>query len=132
MKTKDGLYIVTDKHFQYFGKRVLFWIDHFGLKDWKITIVQKDLFRNEDSIMTATCDADLEARAARIECCQKSPVDVTKDVLDQWAFHEACELLLWQLRTLAIWRYLPDKCFITEEIHVIIRRLENAVLPYVK
>ena len=115
MKTKK-------RHFKYFKKQCQRWIDFFGLKGWEIHFQHE---HQEDSM--ATVWYSLEGRCLVFTLSTDTGgVKPSKKNISRWAFHEVCEVLVGRLEALAKDRFVTDK-EIFEEVHNIIRMLENSV-----
>jgi len=107
----------TKKDFEVFKKESLYWIDYFGLKDWRVGFSHKDLDGAE-----AQCLAHVGDR----NCTLSLDVEVEdRSKIKQWAFHEVCELLLFKASDLITATYSNWER--SNIIHDVIIRLENSV-----
>jgi hypothetical protein len=111
---------ITPKHFSTFKQEVLFWVDYFGLKDWDISLQNKDIEENR-----ANCCCNITAHRCVISLNVEYDEELNDFQLRKSAFHEVCELLLWRLGNLGIEGY-PHK-YVDDETHKIIITLENTV-----
>ena len=115
----------TTKHFACFKRECECWIDRYGLKDWHIYFEHCEI---EDRPRTcAMAETDLENRIARITLNDKwENLEPTCALLRNAAYHEVCHVLLCRLTELALSREI-FKNVIDDEIHAVIRRLENGI-----
>jgi hypothetical protein len=117
----------TPEHFAVFKEEFLRWVDIFGLKGWEIIFEHKD----PPEASRAYIGYTVTGRCATVflspewENFSEPP---TNQMVKKSAFHEACELLLARLYMLSMERYV-QKDEIKEEIHAIIRTLENVLFP---
>ncbi|HDL19928.1 MAG TPA: hypothetical protein ENH40_06715 [Nitrospirae bacterium] len=113
----------TKEHFAIFRKECLKWIEVFGLKGWDVTIKHKKM---EDC--RAACTSHVVNRWAelKLNIDWNKEWEISKDRLKKDAFHEVMELFLAVISNLAEYRYTTAS-EIEEEIHAIIRTLENVV-----
>ena len=118
----DGIYQTSDADFRYFQKRFQYWVDFYGLKEWKI------YFNHED---VEAAYAYIYIKALGRCCTVYLSVDWTqkpsKEKLNESAFHEATHLLLGKIDTLSRDRYITEDQ-INNEIHGIVRVLEKVIL----
>lgn len=111
----------TNKHFQIFKKECKKWIDKFGLINWEVYYLHKK------SKNLAFMTANLVGRVADIGLAKTwKNSEVSNFEIKKCAFHEVNELLLYRLRNLAEYRYTTYN-EIDEEVHAIIRTLENVL-----
>lgn len=116
------IFKTTLNHFAIFKKECERWIDRYGLKDWHIYFKHSEI----EHEVCARAEADLENRLARITLnTEWEEVEPTRANLQSAAYHEVCHILLHRLTELALLR--GNLAEIENEVHVIIRRLENAV-----
>lgn len=112
----------TNSDFETYRKEIQRLIDIFGLKGWHL------FFRHEslnDSF--AEIRYNMSARnAVFVLNTEFDTIDYSEDQIKRSAFHEVCELLLARISNLAKFRYTTEE-EIDEEIHNIIRILENTV-----
>lgn len=124
----------------YFKKEVFRFIDFFGLIDWEVYVFEQD--KREDSL--ASCrwhgispELNGEGNGKNASICFgikwiKDP-QTTKLELSKSAFHEVTELLLANLSDYSNNNsIIISQREIENEIHSIIRRLENRVFPLIK
>lgn len=116
----------TAKHFACFKKECERWIDRYGLKDWHIYFEHCEI--EDRPRANAMSETDLGNRLARIILNDKwEDLEPTRALLQNAAYHEVCHILLCRLTELALSREV-FKVDIEDEIHIVIRRLENGVL----
>lgn len=119
------LFKVISNHFACFKKECKHWIDRYGLKDWHIYFEHDEIVDHPGAC--AIVDVDLKNRLARITLdIQWEDVEPTRALLQNAAYHEVCHILLYRLKELALSREV-SKEVIDDEIHAIIRRLENGI-----
>ena len=112
----------TKKDFELFESECWKWIDFFGLKAWDIVIEHESAKGNR-----ATCSYFVTNRSIVLNLATEFETDpITSERIKQDAFHEVCEILLCNIRTLAETRFI-HKDEIDEEVHAIIRTLENVL-----
>jgi len=118
---------VIRKHFDIFRQECIRWVRFFGLKEWKINAVRRldeTLFEEERAL--GKCAADPQSRVADFVIdADWGEIRVTTELLELCAFHEVCELLLFKLAKMAEVQY--SKAVVEEEVHVIVRKLENSI-----
>lgn len=118
----------TKKDFELFKSTCKKWVERFGLKGWEICYQHVKL--RDDR--TAECSYDMIGRTASLALSTEIDDDtyghrsVCRD-----AFHEVGELLLVRIRVLARRRYATEDD-IDEEVHGIIRTLENVLFDHCK
>ena len=116
----------TKVQFELFKKECEFWIDHFGLKGWHVEYIHQN---HDDG--RACCGWKISGRIANItlstewEDWRKEPI--TENDIKRSAFHEVCELLLSRLSMMAKNRIANHDDVVDEEVHNIIRTLENTI-----
>jgi len=129
LKTKKKTTITTEKDFRLFADSFYYWMDMLGMGDWKCYFFHRKI------ASLAMAQFDAVGRGVSITFSTDwGAVEATPDMLNQVAFHEACEVLLSQLRTMSNNRTaIPIET--DEAVHVVIRRLENLVfrkfLPHI-
>ncbi|HDY86925.1 MAG TPA: hypothetical protein ENH82_02280 [bacterium] len=116
----------TPKQYEIFQVEVKKWIEIFGLKDWQIHFQHK-----------STISSRAQVRFDSIGCIATFTLATSWNELDKTflndtaikkaGFHEVCELLLGRLRKMTGQRYGLLEGDIDEEIHRIIRILENTI-----
>jgi len=116
---------VSKKHYGIFRKECIKWVRFFGLKEWNISAVRRADKDFEEGAL-AKCMADYQGRIAELIIDPDwGNETVTKHLLEVCAFHEVCELLFAKFAKLAEVYY--SKEIVAEEVHVIIRKLENSL-----
>lgn len=116
----------TTEHFDIFQKEALKWLDFFGLKGWDVHFSHRKLNGDRARIIFNGV-----GRVATIflntHWTEEDGILFTDKDIRKSAFHEVCELLLGRLNQMASQRFNLDALDIEEEIHQIIRTLENVV-----
>ena len=116
----------TKEHFEIFKTECDWWIDYLGLKDWYIDYTHT----KTDDNSRASYAADIPARVINLNLNADWGIDeITEPNIKLSAFHEVCELLLVRLNDMADKKSTPEER--EEEIHAIIRRLENTLFKTV-
>ena len=122
--------LTTTEHFEIFKNEAEKWIVFFSLLDWAV------YFFHEDNATSGPCRAwsatVQEGKAASLGLSlnwndDNDDVIITDYDVKKSAFHEVCELLLRKLWKLADTRYGVTESDVEEELHSVIRRLENSV-----
>lgn len=109
---------ITEKQFASFRDHVYKWQKSFGLLDWEIYVD-----RGDDNDCEATCDIEKPNMIATIHLCNIGDNDVKRAAL-----HEILEIVLTDVGDLLLLSgYSEDK--VEEELHKIIRRIENVIYP---
>ena len=109
----------TKKDFERFKGAFIRWQRRFGLTEWKCFFRHVPL---EDCYGNIT--TDYEGRTATVRLSSSVPDDVPDPDPSRTARHEAIELLVDDLCTLAQYRYIRyDELRVAR--HTVIRRLEN-------
>ena len=115
----------TKEDFELFKRECRKWIDFYGLKDWYVIFKHEDIQKEHDGA-TASYTYDREARVICITLNKVLNVmEMKRKVLKVAAFHEITELLLARLVDFASRGPMAEA--VDEEIHAIVRRLENSV-----
>ncbi len=111
----------TKKHFEIFKAECEKWIEFFGLKGWRV-----EYWHEYCKGARASCSYSFEDRTADIYLSTEwnSPINISE--IKRTAFHEACEVLFIRIRVIAEYRYI-DKSEVDEEVHALVRTLENTV-----
>ena len=112
----------TQKHFKLFKKECKKWIKTFGLLNWEVDFIH----RLSDEGIASTkylydnkwCEISLNKNWVNTK--------PTNYEIKRSSFHEAMELFLVSIRTIAESRYIKEDD-IDPEIHNIIRTLENVI-----
>lgn len=120
-KTEKGIVETTELDFAAFKASVEYWLDRFGLKDWKVGFSWEKLSGD-----LAGCSMNLVNRSALFKYTTETNLPVYPGELDPdlQGFHEVCELLTGRLRMLATVKLAHDDD-LDEATHEIIRTLEN-------
>lgn len=122
---KSKMIDLTDKDFDFFKQTCKFWINLLGLVGWDILYSFHDL--KED--VFGNISYNIDSRKARIRLNSVWPIEeYCVDQIRQTAFHEVMELLLGRIKCLGEFKYTRED-EINEEIHNLIRIMENVFLP---
>ena len=124
----DGKTYLTDKAFDLFFAKVMYWIDFFGLTEWSVTVTKKE----EDMDLLAFCNRDGLAKMATITLCMVWPtnlygLDDIKKKIEKTAFHESLHILYGALYYMSMRKKRNEKLRYGEE-EGIIHRLEKLLL----
>lgn len=120
---------------QFFTNEVQYYIEYFGLVDWKLFVneIDKEEVIKEKELCATCYVGDIENRTVAISY-NKDWIDEENclKTISQVAFHEVMELMLSKLNAFSNSRefFIPES-IITEEIHKIIRTLENKVFKII-
>ena len=114
----------TTKDFKLFKKVVNKWIKRLGLYGWTVEFVHDKSVLGDGM---AGILPDLDARTVVFMLASEWPIIPKKRMIKLVAFHEVAELLLFRLNTLAKGRYVQSQYDIDEEIHNVIKILENRI-----
>jgi len=113
----------TKKQFEIYRKECKKWIEIFGLKDWEISFDYEDI---DDSPASLTYHC-----VNRIAVFHFNPKqargDLNNNQVKRNAFHEVGELLLGRLRDMVGQRYGLNVDDVSEEIHMIVERLQKVI-----
>ena len=112
----------TKAQFRVFQEHAELWLDRFGLGDWEVAFEHSTA--DPDEFM-AWCKTELESKCAVIGLNIEQNGKLTTDEIKDCARHEAMELLLAGLDTLARRKDANDK-EIDRERHAIIHHIEHA------
>lgn len=112
----------TKEHFHIFKEEAIYWLNYFGLKDWSVYFSHKKI--------SADARAEVTWKIIGRVCGISLALEWDMDDADEMqfrksAFYEVCELLIAPLSSLA--GYFISQETITEQIHMIVRRLENTI-----
>ena len=121
----EGYADTTGEHYRQYRASVLYWVDYFRLAGWSISVERARIDGDWSQLAY-----DIPNRSAVFSWTRSYPMDYSCE-LDpiKFGFHEVCELMLARLGSLARSREATIRA-IDEEIHNIIRCLENSVLRY--
>ena len=111
----------TKKDFIIFKKECEKWIEIFGLKGWRV-----EFFHKKGKGARAQCHYHTTDRVLDFYFNTEWNSEVTDKKIRTTAFHETCEGLLCRIRVLSEYRF-TTQLEIDEEIHSIIRTLENVL-----
>ena len=123
MSKKDNR--TTKEHFRIFQDEAQYWIERFGLKNWRIVFTHEKWDHEESSYANYGYNAEDRNVTINLEPDWQDE-KVTEYQLRRSAFHEVVHVLLCRLRYLALCRTL-GRLEIDEELHTVIRIMENAV-----
>lgn len=115
---------ITKKQFKVFRKEALRWLDRFGMKDWSVYFEQKEL-KGVRAECSFNCVGGIATLSLGTEWNELNDEFVTDKIIQRTAFHEVCELLLARLNDMTSQRFNLNEGDVEEEIHRIIRILEN-------
>lgn len=82
--------MITEKDFEYFRKRVEFWVDFFKLQNWQIDVYFKE---KSDENTVCDCDYDGNIYVASINLYKDGLSNPTKKLLNRYACHEVAHVL---------------------------------------
>lgn len=117
----DNNAMLTKEHWELFQKEFKKWVNIFGLKRYNLVLT----FRDEEDGNIATCCADNGSMMAWINlhssaCCA---MDATDNSIKRVAFHEAAELLLWDINCMLSQFFSHN--VVQSKLHQVIIVLEN-------
>lgn len=121
---------LTKHDFQVFKDEAQYWIDQFGLKDWRISF---ELEKIDDAY--AECRTHWHGRTATLVLNKWQDEQMEIEQIRKSAFHEVCELLLIDIRNIALNKNIsPDEHedMVNGAAHGVIRRLENSIFKNYK
>lgn len=119
------MFDTNGSHLKIFEEECRIWIKFFGLLDWMISFDHEKL----DEIR-ATVTFDVVARQATF-CLSTDWDREPKDwLIQKTAFHEVCELRYAKIESMLNDRVSYKSDNVEEEIHSLIRVLENQIFPY--
>jgi len=112
----------SKKDFESFQTEAGDWIETFGLKSWDVIFTHK-----EDKDSLASCIAESASRFAilNLSTSNFTETEVRSESVRKAAFHEVCELLMWEITTLL--RVFFSEDVVNKKTHEVIVTLENAV-----
>lgn len=123
----------TTKHFELFKSECEKWIERFGLLGHRFYFAHND--DKNDALAWCVYPDRHEDRAFTLGLTKTldkdrfdgfEPMDINRS-----AFHEVMEAFLYRLRNLAMCRFItPEE--VEDEVHNIIRTLENVLYPKYK
>jgi len=119
---------------QFFTNEVQYYIEYFGLIDWKLFVNEINEVEKEKESLCATCYVgEIENRNVVISY-NKEWIEEENclQTISRVAFHEVMELMLSRLNGFASTRdFYVSEAMIIEEIHKIIRTMENKVFKLI-
>lgn len=117
-------YRLTKKQVKRFEDYIMFFVyDFWNLSEWDVSVNVTE----SDEATYGTCAADTESCMALFGLNRIwRGLKPTKKNLGRIAFHEACELLMWDLQVLANSRYATAEAIGTAR-HKIITTMENRI-----
>ena len=116
----------SKRHFDIFKAEFLKWQKEFGLLSWKITFVHG----KAEPSARATIYFDVRSRQATVVLADMWEYEIGHDFefeVRQTAFHEAMELFVQRMVSMADGRISNNRNAVEEEAHAIIRTLECVV-----
>ncbi len=117
-------YVTNNKHFNLFVKSCKYWLEQFGMSDWRVHYEHKNTPEN-DSLSWVQFNTG--SRVAMICLAKDWGTDKPTDqMIKETAVHEVFELLLAKL-SLAPFNRGVEAEEVEEEIHIIVRRWENYI-----
>jgi hypothetical protein len=122
--------ITTKRQFELFQEYVEKWIDYFGLKGWHIEFGH---VTNKDA--RASIAWRLTGRIAFVQLSKEwenRDTFISDSEIERSAFHEVCELFLGRLEMMASGKTQNNRDCVEEEVHAIIRTLENVLFEKYK
>ena len=109
------------KYFEIFKKECQYWIDFFGLTDYRI-----EFFMSEEINGARGQTEDYkDLMALDITFPTELHDETGIEKIKKTAFHEVCEGMLMRVREMANQHYNWE--LVNKEIHTTIRRLENSI-----
>jgi len=108
---------VTPKHFKEYQQAVRYWLDFWGLKDWRV------LFRQEPNKHNAAWVV-IDHDSHQLSLGLTTEMDAVDFDMDYQAFHEVAHILLEPVVS-----QTNNNELVCEQEHRIIRVLENTVFP---
>ncbi len=114
----------TAADFTIFKKEAKDYLKFFGLTDWYVYFAHEDVVGHDEA--AAMFEMDFSNRVANLTLIKTWETKPTPEMLRRAAFHEVIHVLFSRLHALAGHRETSEQA-IENEIHAIIRRLENSV-----
>jgi hypothetical protein len=115
----------TKKQFEIFKEECEKWIDYFGLKNWQVEYEHVEIERGRAQACF-NCVGGVAVLSLDIDWDESSDFVNDKNVRKS-AFHEVCELLFGRINDMVGQRWGLIEEDVEEEIHRLIRTLENVV-----
>jgi hypothetical protein len=119
----NGMYQLSDAHFDSFKSKCDKWISFFGFNDWELDYMFSDEETDARAFTAIHCRLN---RLASIVLNLEWDIDPTEESLGQCAFHEVLELLFSDLNILAADRQYDHGTF-ERERHRVIRIFERSL-----
>lgn len=118
----------TKKEFDLFFKESSYWINELQLNEWETTII---LSGNVDDDVGACCSADLSAQMATLYLNQNVTYKEEREdeIVKGYALHEVLELLLSELRFLAMERNFDYNTYDAAS-HRVIHKVQRLLEKY--
>lgn len=119
---------VTEKEFEIFRKEAKWWIEFFGLSDWRVFF---DFYKLDNDVF-AECHTGMEDKTATLVLNKWNDIKEEHMDIERTAFHEVCELLLNDMEMIALDDEIPfekRRELAAGARHGVIRRLENSIFP---
>ena len=113
---------MNQTHLKKFQKYVKKWRDHFGLKQYRLTVNMCELSDDEYAAETSVDKNNSFAIISLSKNIDKLP----DKILNEIALHEVLEILLDSLRSMSSRHY--NWQLVDREVHRVIRTLENVTL----
>jgi len=114
----------SKENFEFFKEEVSYWAGFLGIFQWDFRVFH---MRDDDAL--ARVDMDGDGRVVCVTLAKTWERDkISNYSLSKTAFHEVCEVLLFDLNQLA--SPFVKKSRVEEAIHKIIRRMENTIFEY--
>ena len=117
----------TKKQFKIFQDQVIKWLEYFGLKGWQVHFIHKKTDARAKLIFNCVGRIATFILSADWSKIDDDGIQITDHDIRKCAFHEVCELLLGRLNDMAKQRFNLDELDVDEELHHIIRTLENVI-----
>lgn len=114
---------ITPEQFKVFKAECEKWLDYFGLKNWQVRYMQSKIDNRAE--VHFNCVGGVATIILGHAWNEKSKNFVDNESIKKCAFHEVCELLFGRLNDMAGQRWGLAVEDVEEEIHRIIRILEN-------
>jgi hypothetical protein len=121
-----------DKRIDFFKERITFYQQYFGLLSYNIAILPQT--KENTCATTYFGDSESDKANRRITIAYTlsfiTNPKTTLEEIDKTAFHEICEVFLGKLRDMA--SIGISELHVDNEIHLIIRTLENTLFSKIK
>lgn len=117
----------TKQQFKVFKDECKKWIERFGLKGWRVEYCHEETDSNDRANITYYTSGRSAVINLSAVWGKNRTASISDSIIKQAAFHEVCELLLARLEMMAKEEIGNSKYAIEEEVHNLIRILENTV-----